>query len=90
MHCKNRLIRMGLRDFDPQQVGCRLKAGEKPACRRGGTLFSAGDSKGLPIPDNSNVAVSSGTRGDDDLALGAAGRRPRRGQRGSVDGRMGA
>jgi hypothetical protein len=44
---------MGTRDFDPQQVGFRVEAGEKPACRHGETLFSAVDSKGSPIPGNS-------------------------------------
>jgi len=44
---------MGTRDFDPQQVGFRVEAGEKPACRHGETLFSAVDSKGSPFPGNS-------------------------------------
>ena len=44
---------MGARDFDPEQVGFRVEAGEKPACRHGETQFSALDSKGAPIPGNS-------------------------------------
>ena len=31
---------MGTRDFDPQQVGFRVEAGEKQKCRHGETLFS--------------------------------------------------
>jgi hypothetical protein len=55
---------MGTRDFDPQQVGFRVEAGEKPACRHGETLFSAVDSKGSPISGNSNLGHSlEGTPG---------------------------
>jgi hypothetical protein len=43
---------MGTRDFDPQQVGFRVEAGEKPACRHGETLFSAVNPDGSPIPGN--------------------------------------
>jgi mono/diheme cytochrome c family protein len=49
---------MGTRDFDPQQVGFHVDAGEKPACRHGETLFSAVDSKGMPILGNSNLGHS--------------------------------
>jgi RoxA-like, cytochrome c-like len=49
---------MGARDFDPHQVGFRVEAGEKPACRHGETLLSAVDSKGSPISGNSNLGHS--------------------------------
>ena len=55
---------MGTRDFDPQQVGFRVEAGEKQACRHGETLFSAANSDGSPIPGNSNLGHSlEGTPG---------------------------
>lgn len=55
---------IGTRDFDPQQVGFRVEAGEKPACRHGETLFSSVDSDGQPIPGNSNLGHSlEGTPG---------------------------
>jgi hypothetical protein len=55
---------MGTRDFDPKQVGFRVEAGEKQSCRHGETLFSAVDSKGLPITGNSNLGHSlEGTPG---------------------------
>jgi cytochrome c5 len=55
---------MGTRDFDPQQVGFHVEAGEKPACRHGETLFSAINSDGSPIPGNSNLGHSlEGTPG---------------------------
>jgi hypothetical protein len=57
---------MGLRDFDPQQVGYRVGAGEKPACRQGETLFSATNADGSPIPGNSIRGHSlEGTPGPD-------------------------
>jgi cytochrome c5 len=55
---------MGTRDFDPQQVGFHVDAGEKQSCRHGETLFSAVDSQGMPIPGNSNLGHSlEGTPG---------------------------
>jgi hypothetical protein len=55
---------MGTRDFDPQQVGFRVEADEKPVCRRGETLFAAVDSNGSPISGNSNLGHSlEGTPG---------------------------
>lgn len=55
---------VGTRDFDPQQVGFHVDAGEKQSCRHGETLFSAVDSKGLPITGNSNLGHSlEGTPG---------------------------
>ena len=55
---------MGLRDFDPEQVGYRVAAGEKPACQPGETLFSAMTADGLPIPGNSTLGHSlEGTPG---------------------------
>jgi hypothetical protein len=55
---------MGTRDFDPQQVGFRVEAGEKPACRHGETLFSAVNSDGSPTPGNSVLGHSlEGTPG---------------------------
>jgi mono/diheme cytochrome c family protein len=57
---------MGTRDFDPQQVGFHVDAGEKQSCRHGETLFSAVDSQGMPIPGNSNLGHSlEGTPGPD-------------------------
>jgi hypothetical protein len=57
---------MGTRDFDPQQVGFHVEAGEKPSCRRGETLFSAVDTGGSPITGNSNLGHSlEGTPGPD-------------------------
>ena len=55
---------MGTRDFDPQQVGFRVEAGEKQACRHGETLFSVTNSDGSPAPGNSNLGHSlEGTPG---------------------------
>src|SRR5499427_2875595 len=55
---------MGTRDFDPQQVGFRVEAGEKPRCGHGETLFSVVDAKGSPILGNSNLGHSlEGTPG---------------------------
>jgi hypothetical protein len=55
---------MGTRDFDPQQVGFRVEAGERPACRHGETRFSAVNSDGSPIPGNSTLGHSlEGTPG---------------------------
>ena len=55
---------MGTRDFDPQQVGFRVEAGARPACRHGETLFSATNSDGSPVPGNSNLGHSlEGTPG---------------------------
>jgi hypothetical protein len=55
---------MGTRDFDPQQVGFRVEAGEKQACRHGETLFSVVNSDGSPTPGNSNLGHSlEGTPG---------------------------
>jgi cytochrome c5 len=55
---------MGLRDFDPEQVGYSVAAGEKPACWPGETLFSAIRADGLPIPGNSTLGHSlEGTPG---------------------------
>jgi cytochrome c1 len=57
---------VGARDFDPQHVGFRVEAGEKPACRHGETLFSTVDSNGLSISGNSNLGHSlEGTPGPD-------------------------
>ncbi|HZR75458.1 di-heme-cytochrome C peroxidase [Bradyrhizobium sp.] len=49
---------IGTRDFDPQQVGFHVDAGQKQTCARGETRFSTVDSKGLPIPGNSNLGHS--------------------------------
>jgi cytochrome c5 len=55
---------MGTRDFDPQQVGFRVEAGEKQTCRQGETLFSAVNSDGSPRTGNSNLGHSlEGTPG---------------------------
>jgi hypothetical protein len=49
---------MGFRDFDPQQVGFHVEAGETPRCRNGETLFSATNPDGSPIHGNSNLGHS--------------------------------
>lgn len=55
---------MGLRDFDPQQVGYRVVAGEKPRCASGETLFSATNADGTPMLGNSVLGHSlEGTPG---------------------------
>ncbi|WP_298253691.1 di-heme-cytochrome C peroxidase [Bradyrhizobium sp.] len=55
---------MGTRDFDPQQVGFHIDAGEKQTCAKGETPVSTVDSKGSPIPGNSNLGHSlEGTPG---------------------------
>ncbi len=40
---------MGARDFDPEHVGFRVAAGEKPKCKNGETLFSTTDTNGKEI-----------------------------------------
>ena len=55
---------MGLRDFDPEQVGYRVVAEGEPACLPGETLFSALKADGLPVPGNSTLGHSlEGTPG---------------------------
>jgi hypothetical protein len=55
---------MGLRDFDPEQVGYRVVAEGEPACLPGETLFSAIKADGLPVPGNSTLGHSlEGTPG---------------------------
>jgi hypothetical protein len=55
---------MGSRDFDPQQVGFRVAAGEAPSCNKGETLFSATNPDGSAIPGNSVLGHSlEGTQG---------------------------
>jgi processive rubber oxygenase RoxA-like protein len=56
---------MGLRDFDPQQVGYRVVEGEKPrSCKKGEVLFSATNPDGSPIRGNSVLGHSlEGTPG---------------------------
>jgi hypothetical protein len=55
---------IGARDYDPQQVGYRVLAGERPACSKGESLFSATDSDGKPIHGNSVMGHSfEGTPG---------------------------
>ena len=44
---------MGARDFDPQQVGFRVLAGEVPKCKTGETLFSTTAPDGSAIHGNS-------------------------------------
>jgi hypothetical protein len=57
---------IGARDFDPEQVGYRVVAGEKPSCARGESLFEAFDSNGKPIHGNSVLGHSlEGTPGPD-------------------------
>jgi hypothetical protein len=55
---------MGARDFDPQQVGFRVVAGEAASCRTGETLFSMTGSDGEEINGNSVLGHSlEGTPG---------------------------
>jgi hypothetical protein len=55
---------IGSRDFDPQQVGYRVVAGEAPACNKGESLFSATTPDGSPINGNSVLGHSlEGTPG---------------------------
>ena len=57
---------MGLRDFDPQQVGYRVVEGEKPSCRKGEVLFSATNPDGSAIHGNGVLGHSlEGTPGPD-------------------------
>jgi hypothetical protein len=55
---------MGARDFDPEQVGYRVLAGEVPKCKTGETLFSTTNRDGSPIHGNSVLGHSlEGTPG---------------------------
>jgi cytochrome c5 len=55
---------IGARDFDPEQVGYRVVAGEQPSCKTGESLFSATDDDGKPIHGNSVLGHSlEGTPG---------------------------
>jgi mono/diheme cytochrome c family protein len=57
---------MGARDFDPEHVGFRVMAGEKPNCKNGETLFSMTGSDGEKINGNSVLGHSlEGTPGPD-------------------------
>jgi len=57
---------MGLRDFDPQQVGYRVVEGEKPSCKKGEVLFSATNPDGSASHGNSTLGHSlEGTPGPD-------------------------
>ena len=54
----------GSRDFDPQQVGFRVLAGEKASCSKGETLFSTTAKDGSAIHGNSVLGHSlEGTPG---------------------------
>ncbi len=48
----------GARDFDPEQVGYRVAAGEAPNCKNGETLFSATNPDGSAINGNSVLGHS--------------------------------
>jgi hypothetical protein len=55
---------IGAREFDPQQVGFRVNAGEAPGCNNGETLFSATNPDGSAIRGNSVLGHSlEGTPG---------------------------
>jgi cytochrome c5 len=55
---------LGARDFDPEQVGYRVVAGEAPSCNKGETLFATTDSDGKAIHGNSVMGHSlEGTPG---------------------------
>jgi hypothetical protein len=61
---------MGARDFDPQQVGFRVLAGEVPKCKTGETLFSMTAPNGSPIHGNSILGHSlEGTPGPGKLGV---------------------
>jgi hypothetical protein len=49
---------MGLRDFDPRQIGFPVDSGETQRCRTGETRFSTTNGDGVPIPGNSNLGHS--------------------------------
>ena len=49
---------MGARDFDPEQVGFHVDAGEAPKCSNGETLFSTTDADGKAINGNSVLGHS--------------------------------
>ncbi len=49
---------MGARDYDPQQVGYRVVAGETASCATGQTLFSTTAPDGSAIPGNSVLGHS--------------------------------
>jgi hypothetical protein len=49
---------MGFRDFDPQQVGFHVDAGEVAKCQNGETLFSATNPDGSAIHGNRNLGHS--------------------------------
>ena len=49
---------MGVRDFDPEQVGYRVVAGEAATCKNGETLFSMTDADGKDIHGNSVLGHS--------------------------------
>ncbi len=49
---------MGARDFDPEQVGFRVAAREKPTCKNGETLFSTTWPDESPIHGNSVLGHS--------------------------------
>jgi hypothetical protein len=49
---------MGARDFDPEQVGYHVAAGEVPRCKNGETLFSAINPDGSAINGNSVLGHS--------------------------------
>ena len=54
----------GARDFDPEQVGYRVEAGEAQKCRNGETLFAATNADGAAIHGNSVLGHSlEGTPG---------------------------
>ena len=63
---------MGVRDFDPEQVGFRVDAGEAPKCSNGETLFSTTDADGKAI--NGNSALGHSLEGKP--ATGIIGRMP--------------
>jgi hypothetical protein len=55
---------LGARDYDPQQVGYRVVAGETPNCNKGESLFSTTNSVGSSIHGNSVLGHSlEGTPG---------------------------
>jgi cytochrome c5 len=55
---------IGARDFDPEQVGYRVVAGESPSCNKGESPFSTTDDDGKPIHGNSVLGHSlEGTPG---------------------------
>ena len=70
---------IGARDFDPEQVGYRVVAGEAPKCNKGETLFSTTEPETLfattkPGPLHGNSALGHSLEGAGSGEPGVVGR----------------